>query len=71
MDAARIVDEDFAVLHVNIQVFHSSEAELSARIRLLLRKPDIICLNDTFLDKSTKEVSLEGYIWPHGGTKKR
>ena len=35
--------------------------ELTARIRLMLRKPDIVCLNETFLDSSTKEVSLEGY----------
>ena len=60
-ETARIGNEDFEVLHVNIQGFRNSEVELSARIRLMPRKPDIVCLNETFLDASTKEVGLEGY----------
>ena len=49
------------ILHVNIQGFVSHAAELSARIQMMVIKPSIICLNETFLDASIKSVTLEGY----------
>ena len=52
----------FSVLHVNIRGFMSKVAELTARLRLLKSSPTLVCLNETFLDASTKEVELEGYV---------
>ena len=49
------------IFHVNIRGFLSHAAELVAFIRLRPRPPAIVCLNETFLDKSTKLVELEGY----------
>ena len=50
------------VWHCNIQGFISHAAELAARVRLASVKPDIICLNETFLSKCTGQVSLEGFV---------
>lgn len=49
------------VWHCNIQSFLSHAAELSARVRLAEAKPDVICLNETFLRKSTEHVDVEGF----------
>ena len=35
--------------------------ELTARIKLLDAKPHLISVNETFLDRSVKDISLEGY----------
>ena len=53
---------DIDILHLNIQGFCGHAAELSAYIQLLKTSPSIICLNETFLDKSTPEVELHGYV---------
>ena len=39
----------------------SKLAELVARIRTAEQRPTILCINETFLDKATQHVSLEGY----------
>ena len=49
------------ILHMNIQGFLSHAAELVAFVRLCHKPPAIICLNETFLDKSIVRVELEGY----------
>ena len=36
-------------------------AELTATLRLMDKPPALVCLNETFLDKSVKTVQLEGY----------
>ena len=41
------------MIQVNIQGFRSSEVHLFERIRLMIRKLDIVCLNVTLLDAST------------------
>ena len=48
-------------LLANVQGFLSAHAELTARIRLLNVPPDIVCLNETFLNQSIEEPVLEGY----------
>jgi hypothetical protein len=50
-----------SALHVNIQGFLSSSAELVARLRMMQEKPTIVCLNETFLDSSVQHITLEGY----------
>ena len=35
--------------------------ELVARLRVAKIKPLIVCISEAFLDKSVKEVSIEGY----------
>ena len=40
----------------------SSLAELVARLRSMKVKPTLICLNETWLDPSTKKIELEGYV---------
>jgi exonuclease III len=52
---------DTVVLHINVQGLRSHLAELSAVIRLSASPPDIICVNETFLDEGVEEVALEGY----------
>ena len=59
---AEVWEEVVDILHVNIQGAISSWAELTATLRSLKRKPLLVCLNETFLDESTKELTLEGYV---------
>ena len=54
-------EERFAILHVNIRGWASHCAELTARIRLMPKRPDLVCINETFLDKARKSITLEGY----------
>ena len=51
-----------SILHVNIRGCISNSAELVTSVRLMKEKPIIICLTETFLDKSIQEVTLEGYV---------
>ena len=53
---------DTNILHVNIQGLRSHMAELCAVIRVETAAPDIVCVNETFLDDGVEEVQLEGYI---------
>ena len=52
---------ELLIWHANVQGLRSSTAELVGRIRLCERRPDILCLNETFLDKTIGEVPIEGY----------
>ena len=54
---------NFVLWHVNIRGLISHRAELTARIRMAKKKPQILCLNETFLDASVKDgvVEIEGY----------
>ena len=54
-------DAKFRILHVNIRGWTSHAAELTARIRLMGQKPDLICVNETFLNRTTEHISIEGY----------
>ena len=58
---AVIDDQRFTIWHTNAQGLLSSLDELTARLRLAATKPDIICINESWLDKSVKSVELEGY----------
>ena len=51
----------FRVLHVNIRGWMSHVAELVARLRRMKEKPDLICVNETFLDRTLEYLTLEGY----------
>jgi hypothetical protein len=49
-------------MHVNIQGCSTKHlAELSAYIRLCSSSPDIVSVNETFLDPSIEDVELEGF----------
>ena len=52
---------ELLIWHANVQGLRSSTAELVGRIRMCERRPDILCLNETFLDKTIGEVPIEGY----------
>ena len=39
----------------------SKEAEVTALVRLATNKPTVICLNESFLDRSCPDIALEGY----------
>ena len=52
---------DTCIMHVNIQGLRSHLAELSAVIRLSASTPDIVCINETFLDYGVEEIDLEGF----------
>ena len=47
--------------HLNVRGWKSKAAELTALIRLEEEKPAVVCITETFLDRSTGEVCLEGY----------
>ena len=49
------------IMHVNIQGLRSHLAELCAVVRLSSAPPDIICINETFLDDGVKNIEVEGY----------
>ena len=48
-------------MHVNIQGWRSHVTELCAVIRLSATPPDIICVNETFLDDGVEHIELEGF----------
>lgn len=52
---------DTCIMHVNIQGLRSHLIELCAVIRLCATPPDIICVNETFLDESVENIELEGF----------
>ena len=53
--------EQFKILHVNIRGWVNHAAELAARITLMDRKPDPVCINETFLDTAVRNIELEGF----------
>ena len=55
-------DTSFTMMHANIRGFISHRAELEASISLLPAMPSIVCLNETFLDKSVLSIALSGYV---------
>ena len=55
-------DHAFRILHANIRGWASHNVELAARLRIMKQKPDLICINETFLDKSVGHITLEGYV---------
>ena len=51
----------FTIMFVNVQGLLSHLAELVARIWLCSEAPSLLCLDETFLDKSGENGNLEGY----------
>ena len=49
---------ELLIWHANVQGLRPSTAELVGRIRLCERRPDILCLNEHFLDKTIGEVPI-------------
>ena len=56
-----IDQENVQILHMNIRGYKSNALELESYISLLEARPALVCLNETFLDNSTKHISLPGY----------
>ena len=54
-------DCKLSIWHINIQGLRSSQTELVARIRLSKRRPNIICVNESFLDETIGAVPVEGF----------
>ena len=52
---------DTNILHINIQGLRSHRAELCAALRIEKPTPDIVCINESFLDEGTEELEIEGY----------
>ena len=48
--------EDVVVWHLNVRGWRTKEADVAALVRLATKKPDVLCLNETFLDKALPEV---------------
>ena len=46
---------------MNIRGWVSHAAELTAIIRSMKNKPDLVCVNETFLNHSVEDIALEGY----------
>ena len=54
-------EEHVSIMHVNVQGWISNSTELTACIRMTDPKPLLVCCNETFLNQSIEEISLEGY----------
>ena len=52
---------EFTILQINIRGLVRNSAELSARLALLPAYPDVLCLNETFLDRSVPSFSIPWY----------
>ena len=57
----RWTDELFTIWQVNVQGLFSHMDELTARVRTASPVPQIICVNEYFLDKAVGEVKFEGF----------
>ena len=53
--------EEFTILHPNVRGFISQVAELGARLRLMVSKPSVLCLTETWADKGLPSMRIEGY----------
>ena len=53
--------EEFTILYSNVRGFISRVAELSARFRLMVSKPSVLCLTETWDDKGLPSMRIEGY----------
>ena len=53
--------ERIGILFFNIRGLISHLVELTSVVRLLPELPALICLNETFLNRSVEEVNVEGY----------
>ena len=51
----------FSIFFVNIRGLLSHLAELTAALRILEVLPGLVCLNETFLDTSVEDITLESY----------
>ena len=54
--------EEFTILHSNVRGFISRVAELSTRLRLMVSKPSVLCLTETWADKGLPSMHIE---WLH------
>ena len=52
---------DTCIMHVNIQGLRSHVDELCAVVRLSATPPDIVRVNETFLDDGVEQIELEGF----------
>ena len=52
------------MLHLNMRGYLSHIAETTALLRSMDQKPFIVSMNETFLNKFTEHVELEGYQVP-------
>ena len=51
----------FSMLQCNIRGYISHRAELEGQLRLRASLPQLVCLNETFLDDSVEDIKLGGY----------
>ncbi len=52
---------ELLIWHANVQGLRSSTAELVGILRMCERRPDVLCLSETFLDKTIGEIPIEGH----------
>ncbi len=68
-ETVSVADCSFDILHVNIQGLLTPSgdigkhgAELAGHLRIMVRKPEIVCITETWLNRSVAEFQLEGYV---------
>ena len=49
----------FRIWHINIRRWTSHAAELTARIRQMDKKLDLICVNETFLNRAIAHITYK------------
>ena len=58
---AAVPQRKITIFFVNIRGLVKNQAELMGHLRLLEEMPEVLCFNETWLDKSVGSVPLEGY----------
>ena len=54
-------EDTLRVWHCNVQGLQPRIPEIVATLRDMPQKPDLLCLNETWLDATTEQVEIEGY----------
>ena len=54
-------EDGLIMLHLNLRGYLSHIAEVTALVRGMIKKPFLVTLNETFLNKAIEHVQLEGY----------
>ena len=60
-DSRLVSQPSFLIWHVNCQGLMSHLSEIAARLQLASVMPGLLCLNETFLDRSVSDLSLPYY----------
>ena len=56
-----VQDSSWVIWHANVQGLRSKTTQIEARIQLAERPPQVLCFNETFLDRSVGNVTITNF----------